>query len=85
MSNLCIECGIDMGECNPRQLCGKTRCLNTGFYSSSSDEETDIYDMETDVEDNEPISPSKKPKLVRRDAEISTQSENNNSNDNINE
>ena len=24
--NLCMECGIDMGECNPRQLCGKTRC-----------------------------------------------------------
>ena len=24
--NLCMECGIDMGEGNPRQLCGKTRC-----------------------------------------------------------
>ena len=24
--NLCMECGIDMGDCNPRQLCGKTRC-----------------------------------------------------------
>ena len=23
----CLECGIDLGELNPRQLCGKTRCL----------------------------------------------------------
>ena len=26
--NKCIECGIDMGECNPRQYCGKTYCFN---------------------------------------------------------
>lgn len=26
--NLCTECGVDIGDCNPRQLCGKTRCLN---------------------------------------------------------
>ena len=25
-SNLCVICGIDMGEDNPRQLCGKTNC-----------------------------------------------------------
>ena len=24
--NLCTECGIDMGSCNPRQMCGKTYC-----------------------------------------------------------
>lgn len=24
--NLCMECGVDMGECNPRQLCRKTYC-----------------------------------------------------------
>ena len=24
--NLCVICGIDMGEDNPRQLCGKTNC-----------------------------------------------------------
>ena len=23
----CLECGIDMGPQNPRQLCGKIRCL----------------------------------------------------------
>jgi len=27
--NRCIECGIDMGECNPRQYCGKTYCNNS--------------------------------------------------------
>lgn len=24
--NRCLECNVDMGECNPRQLCGKTYC-----------------------------------------------------------
>ncbi len=27
----CLECGIDMGDENPRQLCGKTRCLYNDF------------------------------------------------------
>jgi len=27
--NLCIECGIDLGETNPRQYCGKTYCYNS--------------------------------------------------------
>ncbi len=22
----CLKCGIDMGKCNPRQLCRKTYC-----------------------------------------------------------
>ena len=26
----CIECGIDMGPTNPRQLCGKSRCYIFG-------------------------------------------------------
>ena len=26
--NLCIECKVDMGFCNPRQLCGKTYCAS---------------------------------------------------------
>lgn len=26
--NLCIECGIDLGYMNPRQLCGKIFCYN---------------------------------------------------------
>ena len=28
MMNRCTECNVDMGQCNPRQLCGKTRCYN---------------------------------------------------------
>lgn len=27
--NLCTLCGVDMGPSNPRQLCGKWRCLNS--------------------------------------------------------
>ena len=26
--NRCLTCNVDMGECNPRQLCGKWRCDN---------------------------------------------------------
>ena len=29
--NCCVECGIDMGPQNPRQLCGKWRCVNKIF------------------------------------------------------
>ena len=29
--NRCIECNQDIGECNPRQLCGKTHCNNNYF------------------------------------------------------
>ena len=25
--NLCVDCGVDMGECNPRQFCGKWCCM----------------------------------------------------------
>jgi len=33
--NLCVNCGIDMGECNPRQYCGKWECPNEeGKYLS---------------------------------------------------
>ena len=28
LSWYCLECGIDMGPQNPRQLCGKWRCRN---------------------------------------------------------
>jgi histone acetyltransferase (RNA polymerase elongator complex component) len=27
--NRCVQCGVDMGEMNPRQLCGKTYCENS--------------------------------------------------------
>ena len=26
--NYCVECGVNMGPNNPRQLCGKWRCHN---------------------------------------------------------
>jgi len=26
--NRCLGCGVDMGECNPRQYCQKTYCPN---------------------------------------------------------
>ena len=26
LPNKCLGCGIDMGECNPRQYCEKTHC-----------------------------------------------------------
>lgn len=28
----CTECGIDMGKCNPRQLCGKYYCCEKNYY-----------------------------------------------------
>ena len=28
IKNLCLDCGVDMGPTNPRQLCGKTHCNN---------------------------------------------------------
>ena len=31
-NNKCVSCGIEMGETNPRQYCGKTHCLND-FYA----------------------------------------------------
>ena len=27
-TNRCTECGVDLGELNPRQYCGKTHCDN---------------------------------------------------------
>jgi hypothetical protein len=29
--NLCMMCKEDMGECNPRQFCGKTYCRNEDY------------------------------------------------------
>lgn len=40
-SNCCLVCGIDMGYCNPRQLCMKTYCPEE-YYSTDS--ETDTID-----------------------------------------
>jgi hypothetical protein len=29
--NRCVECGVDMGDCNPRQFCGKWRCYDAEY------------------------------------------------------
>jgi len=34
--NRCLGCGIDMGECNPRQYCCKTYCPNEIIHSSEN-------------------------------------------------
>jgi hypothetical protein len=35
--NFCIVCGINMGDNNPRQLCGKTYCYMDDYVSSDND------------------------------------------------
>ena len=43
MKNLCIVCKVDMGDDNPRQLCGKTKCLNPNYYmGSDKDDDKDV-------------------------------------------
>lgn len=32
--NRCLECGIDMGPQNPRQLCGKSFCRYSGYWQN---------------------------------------------------
>jgi hypothetical protein len=52
--NLCMECGIDMGPMNPRQLCGKWHCLNIAFLdyeeenTSKGNDEPDRKKVKTD-------------------------------------
>ena len=31
LQNFCTDCGIDMGDCNPRQLCGKRMCMDENY------------------------------------------------------
>lgn len=37
MINRCLVCGIDMGDCNPRQLCNKTYCGNQYTYEENTE------------------------------------------------
>ncbi len=37
MGHRCTECGVNMGPNNPRQLCGKTRCVNKIFDDDYED------------------------------------------------
>ena len=36
-SNYCLDCGVDMGPMNPRQLCGKWYCLNAAFLDNADE------------------------------------------------
>lgn len=47
VNNQCIVCKIDMGESNPRQLCGKTYCTNDPYKHDDSDTEVDIPESNT--------------------------------------
>lgn len=50
--NLCLECGVDMGPQNPRQLCGKLYCLNEAFIGLSDNEKASITNDEETSNDN---------------------------------
>lgn len=41
-TNYCVECGVDMGPCNPRQLCGKTVCLGYGSKITETSDSTEV-------------------------------------------
>ena len=47
MQNLCISCGDDMGDCNPRQLCGKTKCLKADSTGGCFELSNNIGDQPT--------------------------------------
>ena len=49
IKNLCTVCSIDMGENNPRQLCGKTRCLYK-YDDDDVEEEEDVFISNIDFE-----------------------------------
>ncbi len=40
--NRCLGCGIDMGDCNPRQYCRKTYCPNETFVQDFLDQGTQM-------------------------------------------
>ena len=59
VKNLCVKCNVDMGDGNPRQLCGKTHCLQSDNGNSN-------YDNDDDEE------PSKKKKKKKKKQNSST-------------
>ena len=45
--NLCVNCGIDMGDDNPRQLCQKTHCDNDeGEYLEQAQAQVQVQEQE---------------------------------------
>ena len=65
MKNLCIECNVDMGDNNPRQLCGKTQCLQ-------SDNVNCTYENDNDNNDNEEPPKKKKKKKKKQNSKTSS-------------
>jgi hypothetical protein len=45
--NRCLCCNIDMGEGNPRQLCGKTECNSEGYWFANDNCEEHVTPGET--------------------------------------
>lgn len=60
MKNLCTVCNVDMGDNNPRQLCGKTQCLHTVDSQQGHDDDDDDKSNDNDDE----IPPKKKQKIT---------------------
>lgn len=54
-SNYCIECGVDMGPSNPRQLCCKTYCDNS--FGDEPEQREELY-QPLDYEPNDTGSAS---------------------------
>lgn len=40
----CLECGVDLGSLNPRQFCGKTKCLQPPAFDSDATDDTVLMD-----------------------------------------
>lgn len=58
--NVCVICKDDLGSSNPRQLCGKWRCLNTknSIYEDDiddSDAKEDNDEADVKKDDVEPL------------------------------
>ena len=53
-TNYCVNCGSDMGRQNPRQLCGKTFCINEDIVmQEDSDSDSDFKPCFTDTSESD--------------------------------
>ena len=53
-TNYCVDCGSDMGRQNPRQLCGKTYCINKDIVmQEDSDSDSDFKPCFTDTSESD--------------------------------
>ena len=51
--NTCMICGVDMGDCNPRQYCCKTYCPEDTQQSQSDDVQLDDIPLNDDVQSDD--------------------------------